>query len=119
MANDEALQIYKDFQKDGEAIVLRRVTISEPGGLDPIETHEDHATFGVPTSFESHLVDGQRIQAGDIKILVSSYLLPAEHRPSDQVLRVSNGKLYSVINVGATTERGEDLLYEIHARGEA
>lgn len=100
----------------GRAMVLRRRV---PGAYDPAtgtaaQTVTDTACSGATFPFPALLIDGTRIQVGDLKVLLAVQGLTFEPAIGDQLL--IGGAVHQVMNVQPIGPDGTVVVYRLQVR---
>jgi hypothetical protein len=110
-----ARHLHGQARRRGEACVLRVVTVTTDGP-ESSESLADHQTRGIFGDFDAGLVDGDRIRATDVRMMLPSLGLSAEPKAGDRVVR--GGSLFEVLRVLPAVLAGNTNGYVLQLRGE-
>lgn len=107
--------------KGAEVTIVK--TIPSSGGYEPgkplVPSESRFVTSGVRIGYENNEIDGTRILAGDVKILVSPVLLSGSDTPDCSAGDVVEflGQSYTVVNSKPWNYAGLPVGAEVQARG--
>lgn len=112
------------LKKFGQAAVLLRapspasaggdVNYTQPMGPQPTPVDDEYACTVVIDNFTARDRDGTNVQAGDVKLLVSTEGLTVVPKNSNKI-RVS-GQTYSIVDVTELAPGGVAVMWTVQAR---
>lgn len=100
----------------GRAMILRKLT---PGTYSPTsgavtQTATDYPASGAQFPYPALLIDGTRIQRGDMKVLLSAEGLAMEPDTGDQLL--IGGQVWAIVSAQAIGPDGTVVVWKLQVR---
>lgn len=113
----DADEMIREF---GQAGAIRKRTATGPE-FNPTITWPEHAARIVVTTYSAREVDGTRIRADDLKVLVSAEGLTIEPTTADRLVLASgvgnpSSPFLSIVNVETLAPGGVVVLWTLHCR---
>lgn len=94
----------------GDVTFISRVSTGT--GIEPVTTDTETTVKAYTGGFSAYETDGELIQSGDVKLIISSEFTPGP----DMKVRLRDNKTYDVINVESTKPDGIAIYYRVQVR---